>query len=114
MKNKNIQKINFFRGWVYIALGYVLIIAIIFLWCFSFNTSELRGQLISILPWFLEINFICIVVGIALNIKVFKACFEKVSPRSWGVVAAIVLLGCIMAFFAAPKTHGFFMMKIFI
>ena len=106
-------KINIEEKWtrkklVGIAVFYLLILMSVLIWCLSFNTGQVRGQLISIVPWFLEINFLLIIIGIALNIKTFKALLSGISLRQWYLVSAIVVIGIVMATFVAPRVHRIF------
>ena len=94
--------------WLYVILIYAAIASAILIWCLSFDTPRLRGQLISIVPWFLEINFLLIVIGIALNIKTFKTIFSGISLRQWYLVSAVVVMGIVMAVFVAPRVHRIF------
>ncbi|MCK4821342.1 glycosyltransferase family 39 protein, partial [bacterium] len=94
--------------WIYVILIYAGIASAILIWCLSFDTPQLRGQLISIAPWFLEINFLLIIIGIALNIKTFKTIFSNISLRQWYLVSAIIVMGIVMAVFVAPRVHRIF------
>lgn len=94
--------------WLYVILIYAGIASAILIWCLSFDTPRLRGQLISIVPWFLEINFLLIVIGIALNIKTFKTIFSGISLRQWYLVSAVVVIGMVLAVFVAPRVHRIF------
>lgn len=94
--------------WIYVILIYAGIVSAILIWCLSFNTGQLRGQLISIVPWFLEINFLLIIIGLGLNIKVFKSVFGSISQKQWYLVSAVVMIGIVMAVFVAPRVHRIF------
>ena len=94
--------------WIYVILIYAGIASAILIWCLSFDTPRLRGQLISIAPWFLEINFLLIIIGIALNIKTFKTIFSNISLRQWYLVSAVIVMGIVMAVFVAPRVHRIF------
>ncbi len=94
--------------WMYLFFVYLLLAIIPVAWCLSYNSPQLRGQLISITPWFLEINFILMVIGFAINFENFKFLFGNIKIRQWYLVAVLLLLGVIMAAFVAPRVHRIF------
>lgn len=95
-------------GWIYVILIYICITAVIGGWCLSFDSARLRDQLISIIPWFLEINFLLIIISIALNVGAVKKLLRDISLRQWYLVLAVVVAGIIMAVFVAPRVHRLF------
>jgi len=94
--------------WIFVILVYVAIVAGLVVWCFLFDASRLRGQLISIIPWFLEINLLLIIIAIALNIGVIRNQLKGISSKQWYLLSAVIVLGIIMAAFVAPRTHRLF------
>jgi len=95
-------------AWLAVILIYVPIVAGILTWCFLFDSPRLRGQLVSIIPWFLEVNFLLIIIAIALSFGVIKNQLKGISSRQWCLVLTIVALGMLMAAFVAPRTHRLF------
>jgi hypothetical protein len=92
----------------YIFLGYIIVSVIVVSWCYFSNTDILRGQLISIMPWFLEVNFLLIVIAVALNIKFFKKIIATIPKRTIYMVVGLVLGGLILSIFVAPRVHRIF------
>ena len=92
-------------GWLPVILVNVAIATAIVAWCLSFDAGRLRHQLISIIPWFLEVNFLLIIIGVALNVKVIRTQLKRVSSIQWYLVLSVVVLGIIMAALVAPRVH---------
>ena len=99
---------NKFLTWKFIIAVYVVLVAATVAWCLSFDSYELRGQLISIIPWFLEANFLLLIVAVALNINSFKKLLKELSVRQLWIVVVLVFLGVIMTTFVAPRVHRIF------
>ena len=95
-------------GWIFVILTYAAIVGAILVWCFLFDSARLRGQLVSIIPWFLELNFLLIIIAIALSFGVIRNQLKGISSRQWCLVSTIVILGMVMAAFVAPRTHRLF------
>lgn len=87
---------------------YGVILAALFFWCLSFDSDRLRGQLVSIIPWFLEVNFLLIVIGIALSFGAVRSLLGEISSKKWCLVSTTVMLAMVMAAFVAPRTHRIF------
>jgi hypothetical protein len=95
-------------GWIFVILIYVAVVGAVLAWCFQFDPPRLRGQLVSIIPWFLEVNFLLIIIAIALNVGIIRNHLKGVSSRQWYLVSAVVVLGVVMAAYVAPRTHRLF------
>ncbi|MDY6837299.1 MAG: glycosyltransferase family 39 protein [Thermodesulfobacteriota bacterium] len=95
-------------GWMLVILVYVSIVAALLMWCISFDSKQLRDQLISIIPWFLEVNLLLIIIAIGLSFAVVRNQLKDISSRQWCLVSAIVVLGVVMTAFVAPRTHRLF------
>lgn len=94
--------------WIYILLIYILIAGCTLLWCFSFDVLRLKGQLVSVIPWFLEVNFLLIVVGAGLSIRGIREVFKGLTKKQWTLALSTALLGVILAMFVAPRVHRIF------
>ena len=105
MENEKTPWIKKYKLWFYVFPGYIAVLAIIFCWCFMNNPGMLREQLISVLPWFLEINFLLIVIGFILNIKSVKNVLEEIPKRYLYLLLALIVCGILLAMFAAPRVH---------
>ena len=95
-------------GRMLVIVACVGIVAALFFWCVSFDSARLRSQLISIIPWFLEVNLLLIVIGIALSFGAVRSQLKDISSKKWCLVSTIVILGMVMAAFVAPRTHRIF------
>ncbi|MDY6951246.1 MAG: hypothetical protein SWE60_07025, partial [Thermodesulfobacteriota bacterium] len=70
-------------GWTCVILGYMAIVAAILVWCLKFDPPQLRGQLVSVIPWFLEVNFLLIIIAIALSFGAIRNQLKGISSRQW-------------------------------
>jgi len=66
------------------------------------------NRLMEILPYFFLVNFVLILILIALNLKSFREWFGNVNKNTWMLLIAIVVLGFFMREFLIPHTHRIF------
>lgn len=102
MKEAKIEKI------IFIGILYLILFSIFTAWAFSYDNWELKEHLKWISPLFLEINFFLILVGIVLNIDLFKQIGGRITKKTWAVVLLIAVGGTLIAMFLAPRTHRIF------
>jgi hypothetical protein len=94
--------------WLYIIPGYIIVSLIIFLWCASSNPARVKEQIISILPWFLEVNFLCILIGVALHGNTLREILKDIPKKSLYILTVLVAGGILLSMFAAPMVHRIF------
>ena len=88
-----------------IIIGYIAIITGIFVWLGENTPYSIRDQLIQITFYFLEFNFLLIIIGLILNLDTFNKIWQKTSKQTRILLALIVLLGLVLTIFVAPRTH---------
>lgn len=88
-----------------IVICYVLIISGIYWWIHNNGPYKIRNHLMSYTFWFLEFNFLLIIIGIILNFDIIKKLWYKISLKSRILLALIILTGMILTCFIAPRTH---------
>jgi hypothetical protein len=91
--------------WLSVGAGYLGVFLILVFWCDAYGEGRLRGNLISVLPYFLTANFLLIVIGLALNIKAIKGLFAGIGRRSVRLLLIIGLIGLVLTALIAPKVH---------
>ncbi|MFX0134194.1 MAG: hypothetical protein ACFFDN_11170, partial [Candidatus Hodarchaeota archaeon] len=88
-----------------IVISYLMIILGIYFWLSNNNIYSLKNQLINITFYFLEFNFLLIIIGIILNLDTFKLLYEKIDKKSGIALVSLILLGIVLTSFVAPQTH---------
>lgn len=101
---------NHFRGarMIFIGILYLILSAAAVAWYFSYNSWQLKDQLIWISPLFLEINFFLIVIAFIINLGLLSNVFKGITRRAWAIVLLIAVGGTLISMFVAPRTHRIF------
>ncbi len=105
MKTQKYEIQNTNKIWFFILGLYAILICSTIIWCNVSSTDELRRQLITVSPWFLEINFFLIVIGILLNVKAFRMLLNSMTSSQSVLLISIVLIGICLSMFVAPRVH---------
>ena len=85
--------------------GYVVYIVLIVLCFLLFNLSEIKRILIDSQFYFLEINFILIVIGFILIFPFLKNLILTIPRKIIYLLLGITISGVLITSFVAPQTH---------
>jgi hypothetical protein len=88
-----------------LAAGYVVYLVLIVLCFLLFNLSEIKRILIDSQFYFLEINFILIIVGFILIFPFLKNLILTIPRKIIYLLLSISFFGVLMTSFVAPQTH---------
>jgi hypothetical protein len=94
--------------WLAVVLIHVAIATGVLTWCLFFDPPRLRSQLVSVIPWFLEINFLLIIIAFVLSFGVIRKQLKGISSSQWWLVSTLVVLGMVLTALVAPRTHRLF------
>ena len=85
--------------------GYVVYLILIVLCFLLFNLSEIKRILIDSQFYFLEINFILIIVGFILISPFLKNLILTIPRKIIYLLLGITIIGVLITSFVAPQTH---------
>jgi drug/metabolite transporter (DMT)-like permease len=102
MKLGKIEKV------VLIGLLYLIYAAVLAAWGLSYDSWQLTEQLKQLSPLFLEVNFFLILLGLLLNLRLFKKATSRIQRKTWAILLLIAVVGTSLALFVAPRTHRIF------
>ncbi|MBT8387660.1 MAG: glycosyltransferase family 39 protein [Ignavibacteria bacterium] len=90
---------------IILTAGYVVYLALVVLCFLLFNLSEIKRILIDSQFYFLEINFILIIVGFILLFLFFKNLILTIPRKIIYLLLGITISGVLLTSFVAPQTH---------
>ena len=97
-----------FRGVIFWLIGYLVLLSGFIVWVVSYDSQQIKEQLIFVSPLILEINFYLILIGFIINIKIFREVAKTITRKTWIIVFLITLGGIVLTAVVAPRTHRVF------
>ena len=66
---------------------------------------QIREELKTIIPVFLEINFLLLLIGLLINLGIFRRLFGRLTKNQAMLLLAVVLIAMLCSALVPPRTH---------
>jgi 4-amino-4-deoxy-L-arabinose transferase-like glycosyltransferase len=93
------------RAWIAVAVATLASLAVLTIWLLGTSTGNLREQLKTLQPWWLDA---CVLLGLIAGVCLLKTVERDVYRREIPRMAMLASLGVALTLFVAPRTNRIF------